>query len=240
MRATEPGVRVSELRRTMDAFRGIFLVMRTPRLWKYCFGPVLLTLFVYMTLGILGGIFLLPHLAALLSGLPGSGWLTPLVSGAAIVLWLLLFPFLFTLFGGVFFGMVYESIAEATEREVRPERPTALPPEGGALFADVLGRLALNLTLGLTAFVLGLWLGPIPGVVAAGVIGLLDFTAPTCLRRGMTLGRQLPFLFRPPDARTLSFALVAGLLTLIPFVGVFLLPGLVAGGTLLVLDRERS
>jgi uncharacterized protein involved in cysteine biosynthesis len=69
------------------------------------------------------------------------------------------------------------------------------------------------------------------------LIGLLDYTAPAFLRRGLTLGPQWARLRHGFDRDTAAFALVAGLLSLVPLVGVLLLPGLVAGGTLLVLRR---
>lgn len=224
----------------MDALRGIALILRTPRLWGVCFKPFILALFVYFAFGIAAGMLLLPHLTNWLQTLPGGNGLATLAGGAAIILWIVLFPFLFVLFGGIFFGFAFEAVAEAVEATVMGGE---LPPRHkfsfGAALGDTLLRLFLSLSLGLAAFLLSFPLGPLPGIVVAGIIGLLDYTAPAFLRRGKMLRPQVRRLFGPPDLRTLSFALAVALLSLIPFLGVLLLPGLIAGGTLLTMEKEK-
>jgi len=224
----------------MDAFRGIGMLLRTPRLWGLAVGPMLAVVAAYGLLGVAGAVLLVPHLKDWLGGLPGGGWLVGLSEAALVLLYLLIFPFLFTLLGGVFFGFVFEPLSRAVEREAAPGAP---PPvvalRFGALLSDSLARFALNGLLALAAFLLGFALGPIPGVLAAAVVGLLDYTSPAYLRRGYALGPQARRLFRPLDGATLSFGLVAGLLSLLPLVGVLFMPGLIAGGTLLAIRRER-
>ncbi|MES2462388.1 MAG: EI24 domain-containing protein [Armatimonadota bacterium] len=227
----------------MDALRGIGLIARTPRLWPLCLGPLIGIFVLYLLLGGVGGLLLVPRLETWLSSLPNNGLFLIAAEVLAVLLWLVLFPFLFVLLGGVLFGMIFEPLSRATEEIVlggsRPQ--TASPLTAGQLFGDTIARLALNATLGVGAFLLGFVLGPIPGVLAAATIGLLDYTSPAYLRRGVTLSPQSRQLFfRRPNAATVTFALVAGLLSLLPVVGVLLMPGLVAGGTLLVLRRESE
>ena len=83
-------------------------------------------------------------------------------------------------------------------------------------------------------------LGPVPGILSASIIGLLDYTSPMYAHRRKTLGPQWRDLFGSLDAQTVVFALVAGFLSLIPLMGVLMLPGMVAGGTLLFLRREQK
>ncbi len=226
----------------MDALRGIGLILRTPRLWPLCIGPLVGTFVLYVLLGGVGGVLLVPHLQEWLTALPNSGAYLITIEVLAVLLWLVLFPFLFVLLGGVLFGLVFEPLSLAVEEIVGDGKPKASSPlTRGQLFGDAAARLALNGTLGFAAFLLGFALGPIPGILAAAVIGLLDYTSPAYLRRAVTLGPQSwQLLFRRPDAATFTFGLVAGLLSLLPIVGVLLMPGLVAGGTLLVLRRESD
>jgi len=233
----------------MDAFKGIALTLRTPRLWGLCALPLFLAVAAYVGLGVAGGFLIAPRLPGWLAGwgVGSGGWVA--ASGvAALILWIVLFPFLFTLLAGVFGGLIFERLSLAVE-EIEEARtgsggmvPTQALPLRRAL-GDSVARLACNAILGIFAFALGFALGPVPGVCAAAVVGLLDFTAPAHARRGRTLGPQSAVLrnsLRRAPARTLSFAAIAGLLSLAPFVGVLFLPGLIAGGTLLTRDLERS
>jgi uncharacterized protein involved in cysteine biosynthesis len=227
----------------MDALRGIGLILRTPRLWPLCLGPLVGIVVLYVLLGAVGGVILVPRLEDWLASLPNSGAFLIAIELLAILLWLLLFPFLFVLLGGVLFGLIFEPLSRATEEIALGKKvEDRIPPlTNGQLFGDAVARLALNGFLGLSAFLLGFALGPIPGVIAAALIGLLDYTASAYLRRGITLKSQSRQLFlQRPNGAVFSFGLVAGLLSLLPIVGVLLMPGLVVGGTLLVLRRESD
>lgn len=221
----------------MDALRGILLVARTPRLWPLCAVPLAAAVLVYGLLGVLGAIFVAPHLRGYLSG----GWAV-WAQAAALVVWIVLFPFLFVLLAGIFSGLIFDRLSRAVE--TMHAGAAGLAPDVrlgcGRAGGDSLARLLLNGMLGAGALVLGLFLGPIPGVFAAALVGLLDFTSPAYLRRGVTLGPQARRLLGRLDGATIGFALVAGLVSLLPLVGVFFLPGLVAGGTLLTLRREAT
>jgi CysZ protein len=225
----------------MDAVRGILLVARTPRLWPLCSGPLFAAVAAYVLLGVLGGVLVVPRLTVWL-GAQTPAWAVA-TGAAALVIWVALFPFLFVLLAGIFSGLIFDRLSDAVERIAGAPgagAPAAPGMPRGAVLRDSLARLLLNGALGAGALVFSFALGPIPGVLAAAVIGLLDFTSPAYLRRGHTLRAQTARLLGRPDAATVSFAFAAGLLSLIPLLGVFLLPGLVAGGTLLVRRREGT
>ena len=225
----------------MDAFRGIWLVARTPRLWPLCFGPLLAAVALYASLGITGAALFLRRLPGWLGLESANGrdwWLAEILGGLAFVaLWLVLFQFVFVVLGGTLSGLVWDKLSLAVERIATTGETSGAPLGCGAQAGDTLARLALNGTLGVFAFALAFVLGPLPGIAVAAMIGLLDYTAPAFLRRGLTLGPQWARLRHGFDRDTAAFALGAGLLLLVPLVGVLLLPGLVAGGTLLVLRR---
>ena len=208
-----------------------------------CFLPLLTALIVYVLLGITGGVLLIPRLPGWL-GLPpgGGGWWAAEILGtlAFVALWVLLFSFVFVLLAGMFSGLLWDKLSLAVEKIAGADKasPTTVPLGCGAQASDTFSRLLLNGSLGVAALVLSVVLGPIPGLLTAALVGLLDFTSPAYLRRGHTLGPQMARLLPRPDRRTVGFAFTAGLLSLVPFVGVLLMPGLVAGGTLLARRRE--
>jgi CysZ protein len=225
----------------VDALAGIWLVARTPRLWGMAFGPLVAALIAYIVLGIVGGILIvprLPELPILRDLTPASGIVVLLGSLLFVVLWVLLFSFVFVLFAGIFAGLVWERFSREVEREAGATDPPQARIGCAASGADTIARLILAVTLAVAALLLSGLLGPIPGIIAAAIVGLLDFTAPACQRRGMLLDRQAGHLASRLDGRTLGFALVAGLVSLVPLIGVLVMPGLVAGGTLLVRRQD--
>ena len=227
----------------MDALHGIWLVARTPRLWPLCFGPLLVALTVYVLLGVAGGLVIVPRLPGWLGITPGGRewWLAGgLATVAFVVLWLFLFSFVFRLLAGLFFGVVWDRLSLAVENLSGGNAPPDARLGCGTLAGDSLSRLLLSGFLGVLALLGGFVLGPIPGLLAAAVVGLLDYTSPAYLRRGMTLGPQWARLLRRTDRATVGFAFLAGLLSLLPLVGVLLTPGLIAGGTLLARRREAA
>jgi CysZ protein len=222
----------------MDVLRGTVLIWRNPRLWGLCLAPLFAAIVVYIGLGALGWWLIQPHLHGWVTNLHLMQGVEDWIGIGGVLLWIVLFPFLFTLFAGAFAGVIFEPLSVAVEKVVVGELRPGTPLSFGAAMRDTFARLMLAVVLGLIAFALGFFLGPIPGIIVAALIGLLDYTSPVYARRGKTLGAQWADLFRNLNLDSISFAVVAGLLSLIPFVGVFLLPGMVAGGTLLVLRRE--
>ena len=93
------------------------------------------------------------------------------------------------------------------------------------LFAAALGVVAL---CGSPTFVVPL--------LVASLLSVLDATAPALARRGVRLGRQIGRVRRLRGV--VSFALVSGLIVLVPVLNVLALPILVAAGTILVADAE--
>ena len=94
-----------------------------------------------------------------------------------------------------------------------------------AFFAVVLGVVAL---CGSPTFVIPL--------LVASLLSVLDATAPAFARRGVRLGLQIGRVRRLRGV--VSFALVSGLIVLVPVLNVLALPILVAAGTILVADAE--
>jgi len=220
----------------MDIFRGTFLLWRTPRLWGWALAPLFAACAVYAALGYFGYALAFPYLKQWAAGV-GVPWLA---SVGFVAVWVLLFPFLFTLIGGAFAGVIFEPLSKAVEKTVRGDLPPApeTPLSSGAAFGDTLARLALSAGLALLAFGFGFVAGVTPAIIAASLLTLLDYSAPVYARRGKTLGAQWRDLIGAPDFDSATFALAAGFVSLLPVIGVLMLPGMVAGATLLTLRRE--
>ncbi|WP_395094851.1 EI24 domain-containing protein [Armatimonas sp.] len=207
----------------MDALKGIGLLLKTPRLWPLALVPGLVASALYL---ILGWITWQRYGAGLEEG----------AKVIAFLLYLVLFPFAFYLLGSSFLGVVFDPLSRETER-LLDGTVLNCPLKPLPLFGDTCKRLLLNGSICVLAFALGPVLGSVAGVCGAGLISLLDYTSPAFLRRGTTLGPQARLLLPKPDIYTLSFAAVAGLLSLVPFLGLFFAPGLIVGGTLLARRR---
>lgn len=123
---------------------------------------------------------------------------------------------------------------EVEEREFG--RAVGQPLGFAAGIGDGVGRAVLTGLLGIVALCGGATV-VIPWLVAA-FLCLMDFTAPSLLRRGVGLGRQFGAARRLPGAG--SFALVAGAFMLVPVVNVLALPILVAAGTILVAQDGKG
>ena len=208
--------------------------MRTPRLRSLALWPLAVTLVLYMALTIFGASFAIDFL---MKNLPidRGGIGESLLRVIAWIVWFLLSPLLFTTIVSVFYGILFEALSRAVEETVAPGEviPNYRP---GILeqMRDTAGRLVFNGLVALTVLVIAAFVpfGPALWVLASGLMGLLDFSASAFQRRGILFGSQFRALF-PRAKGTLPFVVVAGLFVMLPIIGVFFLPGLVAGATLL-------
>lgn len=219
----------------MDAFRGLRLIATNRSLWPFCWRPLMWAFAVYVGAGVLAWVLLVPRLVDWI-GARGVGVRVTGVLGSILlaVLWIFLFSYALLLLIGLFSSLLWDGLSEEVER-LAGGAPEPVRLTFGARALDSLARLVLALVVGVLALGLSLFLGPIAGWLAAGVLALLDCTAPAFLRRGRALPAQLG---RVIGWRGLPFVCIAGLLSLIPVANVLLLPGMVAGGTLLTRRLE--
>ena len=206
----------------MDAFKGIAFLLKNPRLWPLALVPGFIASLVYLALGWLGWHFYAADF---------EEWAKAL----ALLAYLVIFPFAFYLLGSSFLGFVFDPLSREVEASLG-EVPRC-PLTTSQLVGDTCLRLLLNGLIGLLTIGLGVALGAVAGVLGAGLIGLLDYTSPAFLRRGLTLKEQAKLLLKKPDLPTVSFAAVAGFLSLVPFLGLFLAPAFIVGGVFLARRR---
>jgi CysZ protein len=223
-----------------EILAGMRILARTPRLWHLALGPLVGAFLFYLVLGVVGGLWLVPLLEEWLGEWAIVGKIP------ALLAWLVLFPYIFLVFASAFTGIAFEPLAREVEKSVTGTTPGPIPLTHIQSFSDSAARLFINLTLGGVAFLIGLLFGPLGPVIgpilsacAASLIGLLDYTSVGYLRRGKTLGAQWKHLRTHLGFDIFSFAIVAGLLSLVPFLGILLMPSLIAGGTLLALKKQQ-
>jgi CysZ protein len=168
------------------------------------------------------------------------GFLTALVFAFGLFLAVITFTAVTLLVGQPF----YESLSEAVDRGEGGDVPRSGLPLWRELWVSardslrVLVRVAfygvLLFALGFIP-VVGQTVVPVLGVCVSGYFLAEELTAVALQRRGVALKERLALL-RGRRMLTLGFGVPLALSYLVPFVAVFLMPGAVAGATLLVRD----
>ncbi|MFJ3085292.1 EI24 domain-containing protein [Streptomyces sp. NPDC086838] len=146
----------------------------------------------------------------------------------------------------------YESLSEEVERTEGGAVPESGLPLWRELWISARDSVRILVRVGLYAVLLfALGFLPVVGQTVVPVIGFCvtgyflaeELTAVALQRRGMVLKDRLALL-RGNRLRTLGFGVPLGLAFMVPFVAVFLMPGAVAGATLLarglVGDEEQA
>ncbi|MGV9252665.1 EI24 domain-containing protein [Streptomyces sp. NPDC003697] len=170
------------------------------------------------------------------------GFLTAVLFTLGLLLAVLTFTAVTLLVGQPF----YESLSERVDRDVSPD---GTAPESGLPLwrelwtsaRDSLRILVRAALWGVLLFALGFL--PVVGQTVVPVIGFFvtgfflaeELTAVALQRRGVELRERLTLL-RSRKTLVWGFGTPLGLAFLVPFVAVFLMPGAVAGATLLARD----
>lgn len=138
----------------------------------------------------------------------------------------------------------YESLSEQVDRTEGGEVPESGLPLWRELWISARDSVRILVRVGLYAVLLfALGFIPVVGQTVVPVIGFCvtgyflaeELTAVALQRRGMVLKDRL-VLLRGRRMLTLGFGVPLGIAFLVPFVAVFLMPGAVAGATLLARD----
>ncbi|GAV43321.1 EI24 domain-containing protein [Streptomyces acidiscabies] len=176
------------------------------------------------------------------------GFLTVVLFALALLLAVLTFTAVTLLIGQPF----YESLSESVDRDVSADGTA--PESGLPLWRDLLisarDSLRVLLRAGLWSVLLfGLGFLPVVGQTVVPVIGFFvtgfflteELTAVALQRRGIDLRTRLGML-RSRKLLVWGFGTPLGIAFLVPVVAVFLMPGAVAGATLMarhLLDEEN-
>ncbi|MFJ1548660.1 EI24 domain-containing protein [Streptomyces sp. NPDC088246] len=170
--------------------------------------------------------------------------LTVLVFGLGLFLAVITFTAVTLLVGQPF----YESLSEQVDRTEGGDVPESGLPLWQELWISARDSVRILVRVGLYAVLLfALGFIPVVGQTVVPVIGFCvtgyflaeELTAVALQRRGMVLKDRL-VLLRGRRMLTLGFGVPLGIAFLVPFVAVFLMPGAVAGATLLARDLVAS
>ncbi|HVT13700.1 MAG TPA: EI24 domain-containing protein [Fimbriimonadaceae bacterium] len=218
---------------------GIALILRTPKLWRFVVQPLLTAAIAFLAVAAGAYWLIVPRLDAWIDARihAWSGLVALMTSGLYILLLALTSGFLYLTLASFFSASLWEKLSLEVEFVETGKRVEAKLPVS-AVVKDSLLRGSFAVGVSLLSLCCGWTFLGIPAILFAGFLGLHDYTSSACLRRGITFPNQMA------EVRTLrgrfSFLLAAGLLTLIPLVNVIMLPGLVAGGTLMVVRNQSS
>ncbi|MCX5343788.1 EI24 domain-containing protein [Streptomyces atratus] len=170
--------------------------------------------------------------------------LTVLVFALGLLLAVITFTAVTLLVGQPF----YESLSEQVDRTEGGEVPESGLPLWRELWISARDSVRILVRVGLYSVLLfALGFIPVVGQTVVPVIGFCvtgyflaeELTAVALQRRGIVLKDRL-VLLRGRRMLTLGFGVPLGLAFLVPFVAVFLMPGAVAGATLLARDLVAS
>lgn len=219
---------------------GTSLVLKTPRLWKFIIQPFLVGVAAFIAVTVGSYFLIVPRLsAAIESRLHANeqvgqfvAWLT---SGLYVALIILTSGMLYLAIVSFFSSMLWEKLSLEIELMQTGQRMETKMPVS-KIISDSLIRGGVAIGVALLSLCCGWVFFGIPAVLMAGWMGLYDYTSSSYMRRGIVFVDQPSFVRRLPGRG--GFLIGAGLITLLPLVNVLMLPCLVAGGTLMVIEGE--
>lgn len=234
--------------------RGWRFLFAHPSLIRFWIWPIFITFVCLVGVGY-GAWHLHEDVVNLFWSAPdGDGWLASVLAflrGAlSFVMGILLFAFglvLVVLIASPIAAPFNDALSQAVEKvEAGNEAP---PFALGAVLRDLLRTVAFEagyIGIMLTTFVLSLVvpvLGPavhtVFGFVVTASYWALSYIDWPAARRGLSLGRRIG-LVRAQFVTMFGFGCAVWLMLFVPLLNLFFMPAAVAGGTLLVLDLERT
>ena len=221
---------------------GTSLILRNPRLWRYILQPLLVGALAFAAVVVVSYVLVVPPLESMLAerlqdeqGFARFGqWL---LNGLFAVLIILTSGMLYLAIVSFFSSMLWEKLSLEIEVMQTGRRvETKLPL--GKIVSDSLIRGSVAIGIALLSLCCGWVFFGIPAILMAGWMGLYDYTSSAYMRRGVVFVDQPKFVRNLPGRG--GFLIAGGLITLLPLVNVLMLPCLVAGGTLMVVESEAK
>lgn len=250
-------------RGTTYPLRVLAVFRQTPRLWRYMIIPIVVNVFIGMSLYI--GLLLwvwqqvdqitlslsqwldhaianLPLWLSFLSLLaPGINWLLDLLLliGLFLITGFLIVQF-GVLLGAPWYGQLSEQLEKIRTGEVRSIEVTFIQDIGRAILFEI-KKLILGLVVGILLLILNIF--PVIGTVATAMGGIILTATITCLdfldapleRRRFRFRHKLVIVCKSLPASA-GFSLVCMVLITVPFLNLVTIPLCVASGTLFFCD----
>lgn len=219
--------------------KGTQLIYKNPELRRYLVKPLLWSIFLYIVISITSSTLAVGPLSGLLSRLDFIP--DHLTIWIARILFFIGWSFIA---GPIFFGLngmlstiLWDELSLKVEQMTSGDShtPNTLPGIG-TVWSDAIRRLPLSLGIGILSFLLGIFGAGWLSIWPVGWLCLYDFTSPAYARRRTFYPAQKAAAKKLRYG--MSFALTCGLISLFPLLNLALLPGCVAGATLLVRANE--
>lgn len=215
---------------------GMRMVFRDRRYWRYILVPWFWSTLIFLSVVVIGYFALVPWIQSVIEARLGpssetTGLLKSLVAIAYVAIWFFLAGFVFITITSLTSSFLWDDLSQRIEEDITgvPGRKSTLPT--GRIVVDSLSRGVFSILIAIASLFCG-WVLPFVGpVLLAGWLGVLDYTSSAFLRYDRTVGQQWPVAMKMKG--WFGFLVGSGLLSLLPFINVLLLPGLVAGGTVM-------
>ena len=232
----------------MWAFRGIGEFFRRPRLWRFVAVPLIPVLAIYGWLFYMVRTRWLPQLLAATQNFFADSWFGFLYRSAEILITVGIYLFfviltacfagnLFELLGNVFFSRMvrdYEINVLGCSVETIPFARRVKNLMECGVFSSI------TLLLFCVFFIAGFFLpiiAPLAMILFVGYRYAVIYTSEAVFDAGHRLG-DVAILYRGHRGLLYGFGAVAFLIFLVPLLPIFLIPGLVIGGTLMYHHRQ--
>lgn len=213
--------------------KGIRYVFTERRLRPFVWGPMAIAAVVFVAITVLAYVWITPLAQDWIARAGIDRAYSSLLGNVVFfVLWWFISSMLYLAIAGILSSFLWEKLSIEIERMEGTLPSPEVKVGCGGVFYDTAIRAVISVIVALSALFLGWVCFGVVGLLLAGWLGLMDYTSSAFARRGVLIDRQFGAVFACPGWK--SFLLGAGVIALFPFINVLLLPGLVAGGTLLV------
>jgi uncharacterized protein involved in cysteine biosynthesis len=216
---------------------GNLLIIKTPRLWSFIWKPMAVALAFYIAIVLAVSLWLIPYVAGMFD-LPvwieeTMKWLGR--AGLIVLMSFLGLP-IYLAISGLFSSLLWDRLSLEVERTLYGTATNVKVGCSGLVW-DSVTRAVFSGALFLVSLCF-FWTGPIAPAIYAAWIGTLDFSASAYIRRGVLFPSEFTRVWKPKRAK--GFAIACGLVSLVPLLFVLMLPGMVAGATILCREGETA
>ena len=230
------------------AFRGIGEFFRHPRLWGFVAVPLLLVLVIYIGLFYAALVLWLPQLLSAIQNFFADRWFGFLYRATEILITVTTYAALIALtafFAANIFemlgGIAFSRLVRYYETRILGKTIVKL-----SIWQESRNLISCGIFSTLTLFIYlcfliaGFFLpiiAPLLMILLIGYRYAVIYTSEAVFNSGHRLG-EVPLLYRDKNGLLYGFGAVAFLIFLVPLLPIFLIPGLVIGGTLMYHHRK--
>lgn len=214
--------------------RGFQLVYGHKRFWPYVWKPLMLSILIFIAIFAIGYATIVPWVTSAasrfgLNDTVGGGIFRILY----LVIWFFIAGGLYSTLAITLSAFTWEKLSHQIESHLYGDSPF-MKHHIAKVMVDSSVRMIHAFCVLCTGAILSFV--PFLNIAFMAWLSMHDFTAPAYLRRGIFFMHQTSKIVRCKG--WIWFALTCGVIMIIPVLNLFVLPALVAGGTLLVAQSD--